>query len=243
MDTIKIEKGSVRMVAHRGVSGLELENTCAAFLAAGNRSYWGIETDVHRTADGKFLLIHDSTTGRVSPEDICVEENDFATLRSLPMGKGDLPLGYLQIPTLEEYLDICKRYGKLAVLELKDLPDADETVPQIVAVCKERYGLENMVFIAFRFQNLVRVKKAAPEACCQYLLSEDIDLLERTDLVEKMVALGADVDIHHRALTEKHIAFLHEQGLKVNCWTVNDPERAKELISWGVDYITTNILE
>ena len=243
MDTIRIEKGSVQMVAHRGLSGLELENTCAAFVAAGNRSYWGIETDVHRTADGKFLLIHDSTTGRVSPEDICVEENDFATLRSLPMGKGDLPLGYLQIPTLEEYLDICKRYGKLAVLELKDLPDADETVAQIVAVCKERYGLENMVFIAFRFQNLVRVKKAAPEARCQYLLHEDIDLLERTDLVEKMVALGADVDIHHRALTQKHIAYLHEKGLKVNCWTVNDPRRAKELISWGIDFITTNILE
>ena len=36
---------------------------------------------------------------------------------------------------------------------------------------------------------------------------------------------------------------LHAAGIKVNCWTVDDPDRAKELIEWGVDMITTNILE
>ena len=67
MDTIKIEKKNTLMVAHRGVSGLEKENTLAAFVAAGNRSYYGVETDVHRTADGKYVVIHDSDTARVSP--------------------------------------------------------------------------------------------------------------------------------------------------------------------------------
>ena len=55
MNTIKVNAGKTMMVAHRGVSGLERENTVAAFLAAGNRSYYGIETDFHRTADGKFI--------------------------------------------------------------------------------------------------------------------------------------------------------------------------------------------
>ena len=49
MNTIKINKGTTLMVAHRGVSGLERENTAAAFVAAGNRSYYGVETDIHRT--------------------------------------------------------------------------------------------------------------------------------------------------------------------------------------------------
>ena len=66
MDTIKINKGAVKMVAHRGASGLERENTVPAFLAAGNRSYFGIETDIHRTADGKYVVIHDETTSRVT---------------------------------------------------------------------------------------------------------------------------------------------------------------------------------
>ena len=56
-DTLHLADPKPRMVAHRGTSGLELENTNSAFVAAGNRSYFGIETDVHRTADGQFILV------------------------------------------------------------------------------------------------------------------------------------------------------------------------------------------
>ena len=60
MDTVKIPKGSVRMVAHQGCHVAEQWNSCPAFVAAGNRSYWGIETDIHVTADGKFVVIHEA---------------------------------------------------------------------------------------------------------------------------------------------------------------------------------------
>ena len=66
MDTIKIETNGVKMIAHRGLSGIERENTCPAFVAAGNRSYYGVETDVHVTKDGKFVIIHDETTERIT---------------------------------------------------------------------------------------------------------------------------------------------------------------------------------
>ena len=82
MNTIKIDSGKVLMVAHRGVSGIEKENTCSAFVAAGNRSYFGIETDVHRTRDGKFVCIHDDTTGRVAIDNLKVEASTIDTLRS-----------------------------------------------------------------------------------------------------------------------------------------------------------------
>lgn len=59
MNTIKIKSDSVKIIAHRGLSGLERENTYPAFVAAGNRSYFGIETDIHKTKDGKFIIIHD----------------------------------------------------------------------------------------------------------------------------------------------------------------------------------------
>ena len=66
MDTVKLDNKTVRMVAHRGLSGLEKENTCAAFVAACNRAtYFGVETDVHRTADGQFVIFHDDNTARV----------------------------------------------------------------------------------------------------------------------------------------------------------------------------------
>ena len=59
MDTIKIENKTVKMVAHRGLSGIEKENTCSAFVAACNRAtYFAVETDVHRTVDGQFVIFH-----------------------------------------------------------------------------------------------------------------------------------------------------------------------------------------
>ena len=70
MDTIKINKNSTLLVAHRGLSGIETENTNAAFVAAGNRSYYGIETDIHRTTDGRFVVCHDDNLLRVADVDI-----------------------------------------------------------------------------------------------------------------------------------------------------------------------------
>ena len=75
MNTRKVNAKQCKMVAHRGCSGLEKENTLAAFIAAGNRSYWGVETDVHRTADGEYVVIHDSETGRVAGDNIVILES------------------------------------------------------------------------------------------------------------------------------------------------------------------------
>ena len=71
-----------RMIAHRGLSGIETENTAAAFVAAGQHPYFGIETDVHRTVDGKFIIIHDDNTKRVAGDEMIVEKTTFETLKS-----------------------------------------------------------------------------------------------------------------------------------------------------------------
>ena len=77
MNTIRFNRGNVKLVAHRGLSGIETENTCAAFIAAGNRDYFGIETDARITADGKFILMHDDTTARVSGVELKVTLEAF----------------------------------------------------------------------------------------------------------------------------------------------------------------------
>ena len=85
-DTVRFtEKGDIRMIAHRGVSGLERENTCPAFVAAGVKSYFGIETDVHVTKDERFIIFHDNDLKRLLSSDIVVEETDFDTLRGFRM--------------------------------------------------------------------------------------------------------------------------------------------------------------
>ena len=157
MNTIKLNKQGypVKMIAHRGLSGLERENTCAAFVAAGNReTYWGIETDIHCTADGKFVIIHDDTTTRVSGVEMTVEETDFDTLRSLRLldKNADGSRWDLVLPTLEEYISICKKYEKVAVLELKN-PMPEAAVVEIIKAVEEMEYADKMVVISFSFDN------------------------------------------------------------------------------------------
>ena len=119
-DTIRLNS-DMRMVAHRGLSGLELENTASAFVAAGNRSYFGIETDIHRTVDGKYVVIHDGDTVRVGGGGIHVETTPMEQLRRITLADIDGKRGRadLHLPTLKEYIDTCARYEKHGFLEIK----------------------------------------------------------------------------------------------------------------------------
>ena len=236
MNTIKVKHDMVPFVAHRGCSGLEKENTHAAFVAAGNRSYFGIETDVHRTLDGKFICFHDDTTGRVAIDNMVVEETTFDTLRSLILADKDGKKGRtdLRMPTLQEYIQLCKKYEKIAVLELKNTFIREDIVKIIDIIRGEEY-LEN---VTFSFENMVILRELLPEQPCQFLCKEYSE-----ELVEKLVKYHLDLDIKYTALNAENIANLHSNGIKVNCWTVDDPEVAAKLIADGIDFITSNILE
>lgn len=238
MDTIKVNRKNTLMIAHRGLSGIELENTNAAFIAAGNRSYFGIETDVHKTKDGQYIIIHDDNTGRVASRDISVEGSDFDALRSLTLvHNGDSSRKELCFPTLRDYVYTCKRYDKTGVLELKN----EFTQQEINEILAEIGGCgysDGIIFISFCFDNLVRVRNTVPTATVQFLTCEIDDAL-----VEKLVSHKFDLDILYNALTKEKIDLLHSNSIKVNCWTVNTAEEGQQLIDWGVDFITSNILE
>ena len=139
MDTVKINHGNTKMIAHRGLSGIEQENTNAAFVAAGNRSYYGIETDVHRTADGQYVIIHDDTTARVTNGawDVNVEQVPYRDIQAilLPDRDGSCTRQDLRIPLLAEYVRICKRYEKVCVLELKN-PFLREDIENIIEIVR-----------------------------------------------------------------------------------------------------------
>lgn len=239
MNTIKIEAGSTKMIAHRGLSGLETENTCAAFVAAGNRSYFGIETDIHRTGDGNFILLHDDNTARVGCDNIQVEESSYASLRSLRLcdKEGGKSRADLHLPSLEEYISICRNYEKVSVLELK----SDFTEPEVKAILsriKALGWLEHVIFISFLYENLLKVRALLPLQPCQFLTEEFSDTL-----LTRLEKDRFDLDIYYPVLSEKAIKACHQREIKVNCWTVDQKEEALKLISWGVDFITTDILE
>ncbi len=238
MDAIKINTRNTLMVAHRGLSGLEPENTMSAFIAAANRDYFGIETDVHVTADGHFVVIHDDDTGRVSDEKIPVESSTLERLQLVQLhDHSGRTRSDLRIPTLAEYLQVCARYDKTAVLELKNA-FTRKNIEKMLEIVRANIAMDKIIFISFDYNNMIILRELLPEAVLQYLTGGRVT----PELIAQLKAHRLELDISYGRLTEENIALLHENGIRVNCWTVDHPVRAEELVRWGVDFITSNIL-
>lgn len=238
MNTISIpNKGNTKFIAHRGLSAIETENTAAAFLTAANRSYYGIETDIWRTADHKYICHHDGQTGRLCTEKRPIEDSTLEELQRIILMDIDQNPGRQDhhLCTPQDYLRICSRYEKNCLPELKSQFTIDK-ISEIVSLFQ--HYLDHTSFISFQMENLIMIKKLLPKQSCQFLTDHYED-----SLPEQLGLKNIGIDIIASQLTQKRVELFHEAGVTVNCWIVDDPETAKELISWGVDYITTDILE
>lgn len=242
MDTKKIDKKDVKTIAHRGLSGIERENTFPAFVAAGNRSYFGIETDVHLTADGKFVIIHDETLNRVSNGEYTynVEKECYGTLSHVVLPDLDDSRNRqdIRIPLLVDYIKICKKYEKVCVLELKN-PFSEENIVKLIKEITDLGYIENVIFISFVRENCLILRKHLLNNEIQWLTSDPVGDEEIQFLVENKLEL----DIYYAVLDKEIIDMAHSNNIKINCWTCDDIEAAKKIVELGVDYITTNILE
>ena len=238
-DTLHLNSDKVQVIAHRGLSGIELENTASAFVAAGNRSYFGIETDVHRTADGEFIIIHDDNTKRVGGDEMIVEKTCYETLRAIRLVDKDGQKGRrdLMMPSLREYIQKCKKYDKVAVLELKNHFKPVDVYRIIDIIAEEEY-LDQVIFISFDLPNMICIRERLPQQRAQFLISEYTDWLLDTLKKEKL-----DLDIKYTALTKERVDALHAAGIQVNCWTVDTLEDAQRMVEYGVGFITSNIVE
>lgn len=239
MDTVKFNKKDVKIIAHRGLSGIETENTNSAFVAAGNRSYWGIETDIHKTADGVYVVFHDDNTIRMTNKDMVIEKSTYKDLCELTLNdiNGKQGRRDLVIPLLGDYICICKKYNKHAVLELKN-SFAYEDIKEIVEIIESYEYLDDTTFISFDINNLISLRKILPNQNAQFLTGSFSN-----EILENLKKYKLDLDIEYHSVNKDIIQTLKENNIEVNCWTCNDAEDGEKLVECGVDYITSNILE
>lgn len=228
------------MVAHRGLSGLERENTIPAFLAACQRSYYAVETDVRITNDGKFVLNHDSTLERVSngKYKCVIEESTLTELKTiiLPDKDGSEVRRDIRIPSLSEYVHVCKKYNKKCVLEIKT-PFTEKQLEEMIEEIKGQDYLDSMIFISFYADNCKILRKLTDNKI-QFLSSELSD-----SIFDMCKEYRFDVSGAYKRMTKEWVDKFHTEGLEVNVWTVDSPDAAEKMVKMGVDYITSNILE
>jgi len=239
MNTVKIDKYFRGMIAHRGLSGIETENTVNAFVAAANRSYFGIECDIYASKDNKLIITHDDTLLRLGMLNIYIPSYQYEEIRRFTLM--DRKTGHLSdtltIPLLQDYLAICKTYQKHALIELKDNLSNDN-LEKAVELVEKYHDLNDTSFLSFNDKYLTHLRKMHPDLNLYYLsgtISEKVyDLCEKNRF---------HLDCKADQIDEAFIKRLHLLGLKVCVYTVNDKDEAEKLIKMGVDYITTDILE
>lgn len=236
-NTIQTQK-KVRYIAHRGMSAIAPENTIPAYELAGELGMWGAECDVTTTKDGIWVLMHDDTVDRTTNGKGYVSNFTLNEIKNLKIDAGNNVNFYpnLRVPTLEEYLITCRKYELVPVIEIKSASknsDYDTFVNLI-----KKYGYEeNCIVISFSLTALQEVRLRSKKIVIQYVA----DISETT--INQVRELGnAGLDVNHTSLTKEKIELAHSNGLMVNTWTVNDPQIAKNLTDFGVDYITTDVL-
>jgi len=235
----KNRKRPVKMIAHRGYSGIEQENTMAAFIAASNRSYYGIELDVHLTNDGVFVICHDGDVKRVSPFDYEIKNTSYNKLAEITLyDKVDKEVkSHLRIPTLKDYLLLATKYKKHSFIEIK--PEFnDEEIKRLFYEISKYSNLANISIISFKYSNLEKMRNFSKTISLQYLANRS-----NFEVLEQCKRINADLDVHYKHIEKCDIDLYHNQGLKVNVWTIDSIEIAEKFSRWGVDFITTNILE
>lgn len=239
METLKIEKQNVKMIAHRGLSGLETENTIEAFIAAANRSYYGIECDVHITRDQEFVVIHDYNTKRISPDNLTIRDSTYAELLNVNLYNYlyEQPHAFRKIPRIQDYLEICKKYEKVAVVELKPR-FTFEQIKRLLNLINEYEYLHNTIIISFDLENLINIRKINKDITIQYLIGD-----YEEEALQACKKHHLDININYQNLSKEIVEAFHSQNIKVNSYTVNNPIVALMLVTWNVDFITTNILE
>lgn len=120
------ERNSYRrplIIAHRGCNNYAPQNSLPAFVTVAKMGVWAIETDIHLTRDGVAVCMHDSTLTTMTDSEGIIEEMTFEEVSKARINRGvaadKLPADSLRIPTFDEYLDICMRYGCVPFIEFK----------------------------------------------------------------------------------------------------------------------------
>lgn len=255
MDTIKLNKGNTLMIAHAGLEGFETPNTLAGVVAAGNRSYWGIEVDIRVTKDKEIVLTHDDSLLECAGVDVKVSESTWAELQQYPLWdrreffgmeeygiedvKG-ITRSDLRISSFREYIRVCKKYGKVAVPEIKGSFSPEE-IEIMLNVVREQDYLDQVVFISFGWENLAEIRRQQPGQTVQFLTYGGMDTSD--EFLDRVAAAGFDLDIYLSNVTADLVARSHARGIKINVWTPDFVEQAEQYAAWGVDYITSHILE
>ncbi|MFI9768841.1 glycerophosphodiester phosphodiesterase [Streptomyces sp. NPDC052415] len=210
-------------IGHRGVMGVEPENTLRSFVAAQQAGLDVIELDLHLSKDGHLVVMHDTEVDRTTDGSGPIAEKTLAELRALDAGLGE------RVPVLEEVLDAV---AAPLQAEIKDVAAARA----LADVMLRRDLVARVEVSSFHDEAVAEIARLVPGVRTALIGSR-----YGTDIVERAVAVGAKtVCLNIRRLTLEVVEAAREADLRIIGWVVNTQDHLRLVRALGLDGATTD---
>ena len=219
--------GAPQVLAHRGASAVEVENTLLAFRRAKAFGAHAVELDVRLCKSGEMIVHHNPVL------------SDGRQINLL--NKDELPS---HVCTLAEALDACD--GMWVNIEIKNdeaEPDFDPTeklAGKMVELLRGLGAPSQWLISSFRRETIDAVHALWPELPTAWLTTTVDDAQAESVAADLRASGHSALHPNVRTLTQHVVNTMHLHGLSVNTWTIDDPVRMAELLEWGIDGLCTN---
>ena len=241
-----LDAGARLVVAHRGASATEPENTLLAFEAALDAGADAVELDVRLTADGVAVVLHDPDVSGATDGSGLVHELALADVKRLDASRGRGPRQ--EVPTLTEALELIAARDGGVNLEIKNLPGEPafdsprEAVLEAALEALEATSFPGPVLVSsFNWLTIERSKQLAAEIPTGFLSIAAIDahaalVYARRNghdfvLPQTPALLAAGAGLIEEA---------HRDGVRVGTWVADDEAELETLFRWEVDAVAVN---
>jgi glycerophosphoryl diester phosphodiesterase len=210
-------------IGHRGVMGVEPENTLRSFVAAEHAGLDVIELDLHLSKDGALVVLHDEDVDRTTDGSGAVADKTLAELRALDAGRGE------RIPVFEEVLDAVRSPLQA---EIKDVAAARV----LAEVMRERGLVDRVEVSSFHDEAVAEIARLVPGVRTALIGSH-----YGPDIVDRAVAVGAPaLCLNIRRLTLEIVERAREADLRIYGWVVNTQDHLRLVRALGLDGATTD---
>ena len=235
--------GGPRWWAHRGAGRMAPENTLAAFELGARSGFKAFECDVKISADGVAFLMHDSTLDHTTGESGVAEERSWAQLSQLDAGRWHGPsFEGVGIPKLADIARFCFENDSALNIEIKPTPGHESRTGELVAVQAAtlwKGQTQSLLLSSFSTLALRAAKMAAPHLPRALLLDK-----LTPGWLDQATELGCAGVVMDQELIDAHSAdSLHDAGLFLLSYTVNEARLAERLLRWGVDGLITDVMD
>jgi len=235
------------VAAHRGGAALWPENSLLAFRSALALGVDALEFDLHLTADGEVVVLHDPTLDRTSTGNGSVRDLKLANLADIRLKTREGAVTGERVPTFAQVLDLVAPTSAEILPEIKvdaNRQRYDGIEEKVLALIRARGLMARTTIQAFQVETIRRVRELEPKARTMLLVARgdvERDRARPAEAVRRARELGAtDLGMNHRLLDADVMSAARAAGIRVSAWTVNEEADIRRMIDLGVDVVMSD---